>query len=250
MKRILAFLLALTMIFALCACESENKETATLKAATAFVSPVSEKYSVDLNCTKITPIKSYGMDAYVFNYSSEQFDNLSTEEKVGVFQALDELYIGKAAEYMDNKTKGFLELQSYLLDASGGTLPVTATWVYISSNGREYAVGSFGINIYTGEKSKEIEGYRLLNYSDLNESGDYLVKFDPEAKTCECLSLYHKFVAYEATGKGKTKCSACNGTGLIRYYYGGSSLEALLDGQPDSTVKKCYKCGGTGYTYD
>lgn len=49
--------------------------------------------------------------------------------------------------------------------------------------------------------------------------------------------------------KTKTKCSTCNGTGLIRYYYGGSSIEAILDGQPDSTVKQCYKCNGTGYIY-
>ena len=54
--------------------------------------------------------------------------------------------------------------------------------------------------------------------------------------------------SYSST-KTKTKCPTCNGSGLIRYYYGGSSLEALLDGQPDSTVQKCYTCDGSGYIY-
>lgn len=41
-------------------------------------------------------------------------------------------------------------------------------------------------------------------------------------------------------------CSACNGTGLVRYYYGGSSLEAELDGYDDFEYNQCYRCLGTG----
>ena len=42
------------------------------------------------------------------------------------------------------------------------------------------------------------------------------------------------------------KCSVCNGTGYVRYYYGESALEAWLSGHEDYTVGKCTSCGGTG----
>lgn len=42
------------------------------------------------------------------------------------------------------------------------------------------------------------------------------------------------------------KCEWCNGTGKIKYYYGGSELEAILDGHEDSWYGQCGACGGTG----
>lgn len=47
----------------------------------------------------------------------------------------------------------------------------------------------------------------------------------------------------------KVTCSMCNGTGLVKYYYGSSALEAAMDGHDDYEYGKCTSCDGTGYTY-
>ena len=41
----------------------------------------------------------------------------------------------------------------------------------------------------------------------------------------------------------------CNGTGLVKYYYGSSALEAAMDGHDDYEYGKCTSCDGTVYTY-
>ena len=46
----------------------------------------------------------------------------------------------------------------------------------------------------------------------------------------------------------KVTCSMCNGTGLVKYYYGSSALEAAMDGHDDYEYGKCTSCDGTGYT--
>lgn len=50
--------------------------------------------------------------------------------------------------------------------------------------------------------------------------------------------------------KTKKKCIFCNGTGSVRYYYGGSALEAWLDGYEDYYMGPCSSCDGTGYYYE
>lgn len=45
---------------------------------------------------------------------------------------------------------------------------------------------------------------------------------------------------------GGTKCLVCNGTGYVKYYYGSSDLQAILDGYDPYTVGKCTSCKGTG----
>lgn len=47
-------------------------------------------------------------------------------------------------------------------------------------------------------------------------------------------------------GLGK-KCAHCNGTGSVKYYYGGSAWEAFLAGMPDYTFGPCTSCNGKGY---
>ena len=42
------------------------------------------------------------------------------------------------------------------------------------------------------------------------------------------------------------KCEWCNGTGKVKYYYGGSELEAILNGHEDSWYGQCASCHGTG----
>ena len=42
------------------------------------------------------------------------------------------------------------------------------------------------------------------------------------------------------------ECSGCNGTGMVKYYYGGSDLEAILNGHEPSWYGQCGSCNGTG----
>ena len=49
-------------------------------------------------------------------------------------------------------------------------------------------------------------------------------------KTTTKSSGYSKSGSYK---KETVKCSNCNGTGKVRYYYGNSALEAALDGHND-----------------
>lgn len=55
--------------------------------------------------------------------------------------------------------------------------------------------------------------------------------------------------ANRSGSKEKVTCSMCNGTGKVRYYYGGSATEAALNGKNDYEYGPCTSCGGTGYTY-
>ena len=46
---------------------------------------------------------------------------------------------------------------------------------------------------------------------------------------------------------GNTRCSLCNGSGYVKYNYGSSDLEALLDGEAPYIVGPCPSCHGTGW---
>lgn len=50
--------------------------------------------------------------------------------------------------------------------------------------------------------------------------------------------------------KAKKTCPLCKGTGKVRYYVGGSALEAALNGYEDFYMGPCSSCGGTGYYYE
>lgn len=52
------------------------------------------------------------------------------------------------------------------------------------------------------------------------------------------------------SGKAKKTCPLCKGTGKVRYYVGGSALEAALNGYEDFYMGPCTSCSGTGYYYE
>lgn len=47
----------------------------------------------------------------------------------------------------------------------------------------------------------------------------------------------------------KDKCTLCNATGAVKYYYGGSDMEAYLDGHEPSWYGQCPSCDGKGSVY-
>lgn len=52
--------------------------------------------------------------------------------------------------------------------------------------------------------------------------------------------------ATESEGSSSGPCPACGGTGVIRYYYGSSDLEAILSGHDPYTLGTCPMCNGRG----
>lgn len=50
--------------------------------------------------------------------------------------------------------------------------------------------------------------------------------------------------------KKSRKCPNCNGSGIVKFYYGSSDLEAYLDGVDPYTWEECPMCHGTGYVDD
>jgi len=53
--------------------------------------------------------------------------------------------------------------------------------------------------------------------------------------------------ASSSSSSGKEKCDRCNGTGMVKYYYGDNATEAFLNGYEDSWYGQCGSCQGTGY---
>jgi len=45
---------------------------------------------------------------------------------------------------------------------------------------------------------------------------------------------------------GSGSCPTCGGSGKVKYYYGGSELEAALNGQDNFSYGNCGSCGGSG----
>ncbi len=70
------------------------------------------------------------------------------------------------------------------------------------------------------------------------------------AEKCESKYLDLWYEAYKAHEDSKVKCSFCNGTGKVKYYYGSSALEAYLSGHNDYEYGPCTSCDGKGYVYE
>ncbi len=84
--------------------------------------------------------------------------------------------------------------------------------------------------------------------SSLNTSDD--TKTTPFITTApETKDSNSKSSSTTTSSKEKITCSFCNGTGSVKYYYGGSALEAALNGQNDYEYGKCTSCDGEGYKY-
>ena len=48
------------------------------------------------------------------------------------------------------------------------------------------------------------------------------------------------------SNSSKGKCEHCNGSGAVKYNYGDSDLQAIIDGHDASWYGLCTSCGGTG----
>ena len=110
------------------------------------------------------------------------------------------------------------------------------------------------------------EAYNLYSheYESDHIGGALIIKDGSDEFTFTDYAMYKngdkvastEFNAYDESGNEKKsnssskkeKCYWCNGTGSVKYNYGGSDLEALIDGHEASWYGQCGSCGGTGYS--
>ena len=145
-------------------------------------------------------------------YTSDEFTELDNEiYNEDTFQKYDH----NCFYYLENL--GDRELENY----SVGTFNTCATY-FIDSSGDLY-------RIYT--KDAPNGGY--INIIEKNSEVVY----------------EHKW-AWSSSGSSNNNapqpCALCNGTGVAKFYYGGSALEAWLDGYNDYEYQECPSCDGTG----
>lgn len=109
--------------------------------------------------------------------------------------------------------------------------------------------GGYAMTVHTGygEKCEKPKGESVSGKQAVRVA---IMITDSNIKTT---SLHVGAVESDSGGSfstGRRTCPTCDGTGVIRYNYGSSDLEAYLSGHDPYTYEKCYRCGGSGYVYD
>lgn len=93
----------------------------------------------------------------------------------------------------------------------------------------------FYYEIYLNSNSDK---YRI-DFSNIRKNGEII--YGPNASNDSSSN------SNNTSNTTKIKCTVCNGTGSVKYYYGSSSLEAALNGHDDYEFGPCSSCNGTGY---
>ena len=136
-------------------------------------------------------------------------------------------------------------------------------YVYVKLDGFGQ-LAPFEMNEFYHKIMRYMSTYDLygFDFDDDNIGGALIIEDGSDEFTFTDYSMYKngekvastKDNAYDENGNeivakksGKKKCYWCNGTGSVKYYYGGSDLEAYLDGHDASWYGQCGSCGGTGY---
>lgn len=141
------------------------------------------------------------------------------------------------------------------------------TWEDMLSAMKEQAKDFYSVVYVTG-KCEHVNMYLVDEIKDSNDydESDYLVwvendtlKYnypeDGRYSSEEVSDESDKDLSYYSIGSGSggssssatVKCSSCNGTGSVKYYYGESDLEAVLSGHDPYEYGPCSSCDGTGY---
>lgn len=191
--------------------------------ATQWVADIANEYGIDLKCIKLE-IRHYPEE---YRFLSEGFSGLSTDEQMSV--------IDKVKHKLDDNL-------NYFFWANGDSVKIVSGgivyWISKGSDNRE----------------KYDTDYGKFNYLDTYNS-EFLFAVNEQAMTRNAIAVNKSISEQRETTtntspKARKKCETCNGAGYIRYNYGSSDLEALLDGEAPYTVSECYTCHGTGYVDD
>ncbi len=206
---------ALALLLCLCFCACENSEHKAYRVATQqAVDPIAEKYNIDLKVKK-----AYG----IYEFESENFVSLTEEDKLCFFEDIDALEM--------------IALEG----ASVAEFAIVVEFIDLHSGGKVYDVSFSEWGHDLKEDGQYIHRRQIKAYDAEAEYKEY--KQEQE----ELNNALNGNKQPEGNGFGDTKCSWCNGTGAVKYYYGDSELEAVLNGHEDSWYGTCGSCGGTGY---
>ncbi len=208
MKRVICLFLALVMSISLCACQKKEdySELALQKASEVFDNFLS---SVD-------------SDTFSFPVTKISYTiNNVTRKESGSYVVDVTWHITAKSEAYTDRTMAEFTL------AKVGSLLIGTD---ISVDGKKYSLSHTNTD-YNDAINVIVNGSRLNGYtyyvSKVNASGS----------------------SSSGGSSGSLpggKCSICNGTGSVKYYYGDSDLQAYLDGQDPYTFGVCTACNGTG----
>lgn len=108
-------------------------------------------------------------------------------------------------------------------------------------------IGKIRAKIWSKSRNKNEVEFSVTYGDVLVESiseEDYLLAKEEKDKRIEEASK----PVESSTVEKQIKCSLCNGTGKVKYYYGESEIDAIIDGKNDYELGDCTSCGGNGYT--
>ena len=160
-------------------------------------------------------LDSIDREEKVGTFTSDTFSSLANKQKLEFFKELNK-YSGEYSEYFDFSD-------------------VYPAHMIIESNGNEY--------------SAEIDDYTSDYYFRYLYDGNKIVY----SQTCYGNSSSNNTSNNTSNNSSnkttKTKCELCNGTGSVKYYYGSSDFEAIINGYDPYTFGPCSRCDGDGYYY-
>ena len=92
----------------------------------------------------------------------------------------------------------------------------------------------------------------FINESFCNIQNEYTTEYEQQEAAKQAAAMEKTSSDVDSSsntsnnsGKGK-KCPWCNGTGSVKYYYGSSAYESIINGHEDSWYGQCGACHGTG----
>ena len=240
MKRLSAIILSAVMALSVCACGGKKYNDEEVKIFTDIVVPIAADMGYDdVKFQDIsTLIESGNYKCLGCYFKSTKFNQASLTEKMELLANID---------YVFRKVYG-----NRVLAKNPNFSDCLEDWIVFTDGSSYYRFidGAFGRVLYSyTTKNNFYASYKTVlkdeQTTSLCDAANQMLR--AKGLSTEVTSNLEKAKKKEAAKKKTTKkCETCNGTGYIKYNYGSSDLEALLDGEAPYTVSECYKCHGTG----
>ena len=220
-KNIIILLTLLTTLLVGCTNQQPKVDFTKEQPVVDAISKITIKHDVDDITIREIDRKYSNIDIYGFSLVSTKFNELNDDEKLELLADCRMCFYDKT------------DLIPSDCDYKGCQIEVS-----FFCNGTNYEIWNNDSTYYQLMVRKDGSQYCeeiKSKYIKPNET-DYVASDSPTDNNNDSTTT-------------KVKCSFCNGTGSIKYYYGDSALQAALDGYDDYEFGPCTSCDGTGYTY-
>lgn len=172
---------------------------------------------------------------------SEDFYKLSTEEMASFFKDIFELTSYQKIEVEENAGKQ----SKYTLYPGSSASSYSYKKILPDGEGLTIVSGNHNYRYLKDDEDIRNSANTLIGYNRIIH-----VFFDDEWIGEQTFRHEYEFAksSSSSTSGSSVKCSNCNGTGTVKYYYGSSALDAALAGQDNYSWGPCGMCNGSGYT--